>query len=117
MPDTRPGMASQPKCPISFGRLLSQALRMRRQSRCNEAGLGARRRLRGRVLVDVAALEQIVEAADAIPAIAIGFHQERMPAAAVGAAVILVEQVDQQLSGVAGQSDSKRDLARLLTEI
>ena len=38
--------------------------------------------------VDVAALEQIIEPADAVPAIAVGFEQQRVPATVVGAAVI-----------------------------
>ena len=73
--------------------------------------------LAGGIGIDVAALQQIVEAADAIPAIAVAFQQQRVPAALVGVAVIFGQQIDQKLAGLAGKPDRKRKLARLLVEI
>src|SRR5580704_18427410 len=73
--------------------------------------------MRLRVRIDVAALEEIIEPADAVPAISIAFHHQPVAAAFVGAAVILAQKIDQQLAGFAGQPDRKRDLARLLIEI
>src|SRR5579871_735692 len=70
-----------------------------------------------RLVIDVAASEQIIEPADAIPAIAVAFHQHLVPAAIVGAAVVLVEQIDQQLAGLAAYAARKRQLARRLIEI
>jgi hypothetical protein len=61
--------------------------------------------------VDIAALEQIIEPADAIPAVAIAFHQKPVPAAFVGMAVVLAQQVDQQFSGIAGNPYGESDLA------
>ena len=60
------------------------------------------RRLSRRISVDIAALEKIVESSDAIPAIAVAFHQERVPAEFIGMAVVLAEQIDQKFSGFAG---------------
>ena len=49
----------------------------------------------GRLGVDVAALQQIIQPADAVPAIAIGFDHQRVLAAVVGLAVVFRQQVDQ----------------------
>src|SRR5260370_22951110 len=50
--------------------------------------------------VDVAALQQIVEASDAVPAVSGGFEQERVLAALIGLAVIFRQQVDQKFSSI-----------------
>jgi hypothetical protein len=66
--------------------------------------------------VDVAAFQEIVEATDAIPTVSVSFEQQRMPVAFVGAAVVLGQQVDQELASFAGKTDGERDLARLPRE-
>src|SRR5712671_6926343 len=53
--------------------------------------------LAGGVGVDIAALEQIVEASDAVPAVSVGFEQQRMLAALIGLAVVFRQQVDQKI--------------------
>src|ERR1700689_253570 len=72
--------------------------------------------LAGRIDVDVAALEQIVEASDAIPAVAIALDHQPVPAALVGMTVILRQEVDQQLACVSREPGRKRNLPRLLIE-
>ena len=47
--------------------------------------------LAGRVGIDVAAFEQIIEASDAIPAISVGFEKQRMLAALVDLAAIALK--------------------------
>ena len=47
---------------------------------------------------DAPALEQIVETADSVPAITIGFDHQPVLAVFAGMAVIFREQVDQQLA-------------------
>src|ERR1700686_666007 len=69
-----------------------------------------------RVGVDVGAFEQIVETADAIPAISVGFEQQRVLAGLIGLAVVFRQQVDQKLAGVAGETGCKRVIPRLLIE-
>ncbi len=73
--------------------------------------------LPGSIGIDIAALQQIIEAADAVPAVAIGLEQQRVPAALVGAAVVLGQEIDQQLAGFTRKSDGERDLARLLVQV
>src|SRR5688572_19527942 len=53
----------------------------------------------GRFGVYVAPFEQVVEAADAIPAIRVAFEHQAMFAVCVRAAVIFGQQVDQKLAG------------------
>ena len=65
-------------------------------------------------LVDVAALEQIVEPADAVPAIAVG-SSRAVPAVAPGTAVILGEQVDQQIVRFVFQPDREISISRGLS--
>ena len=54
--------------------------------------------------IDVAAFQQIVEAADAVPAITVGFQQHLVPALFAGFAVVFRQQVDQVVTGVAGNT-------------
>ncbi len=49
-----------------------------------------------RIRVDIAPLEQIIEAADAVPAIAIGLEHQSVPAAVVGVAVVFGEPTERQ---------------------
>ena len=65
-----------------------------------------------RVGIDVAALQQIVEAADAVPAVAVGFQQQRVPAALVGAAVVLRQQIDQQACRLRRGSPTANEISR-----
>jgi hypothetical protein len=58
------------------------------------------------------ALEQIVEPADAIPAIAVVLRKQDMLAAPTGTAVVLGQQVDQELADVAIESEISREKAR-----
>src|SRR3954453_20856337 len=69
------------------------------------------------VHVDVAALQEIIETADAVPAIAVGLEQQFVAAALVGLAVVFREQVHKRLAGLAGNSHAKREFARLLIEV
>ncbi len=54
------------------------------------------RGLAGRIRVDIAPLEQIIEPADAVPAIAIGLEHQSVPAAVVGVAVVFGEQTERR---------------------
>src|SRR5215204_3433665 len=67
-------------------------------------------------LVDFGPSQQVVEAADAVPAVAVGFDHQPVLALVVAMAVVLGEQVHQLLA-VLGvlvvETDRKRDLARL----
>src|SRR6266511_4902675 len=65
----------------------------------------------------IAALEQIVEPADPIPAIAVSLEADAMLAALAGAAVLAREQIDQELSLLAGKPGRELHLARLAGEI
>ncbi len=67
--------------------------------------------------VDVAALQQIVEASDAIPAISVGFEDEPVLAPLNGPAMVFRQQVDQELGGLSGKANCKRDLPRFRIEI
>src|SRR2546429_9041928 len=67
--------------------------------------------------VDVAALQEIVEASYAIPAISVGFEDESVPAALVGPAVVFRQQINQELAGLSGEAGCKRDLPRFRIEI
>jgi len=73
--------------------------------------------LAGYLGVEVAALQEIIEAADAVPTVSVSVEEQHMPAAFVGGAVILGQQVDQELAGFAGKADGERDLARFLVKI
>src|SRR5437879_3912176 len=70
--------------------------------------------------VDLAAPQEIVQPADPIPPITIGLDHEAMLAALVGAAVILGQEIDQELA-VFGilfvQADGESDLMRLCIEV
>src|SRR5882762_3102950 len=101
MPDRRSSMA----------RWWSRQIDHRRGCSGRVAGLACR------VGVDVAALQQIVEASDPVPTIGIRFQHQRVLAALVGLAVVFRQQVDQQLAGVAGKPDRERNLPRLLVEM
>ena len=57
--------------------------------------------LAGYLGVEVAALQEIIEAADAVPTVSVSVEEQLMPAAFVGGAVILGQQVDQELAGIA----------------
>ena len=62
---------------------------------------------------DFAALQEVVEPADAVPAIAIGFEQDAMPAAVVRLAVVFGQQVYEQLARWSASAPTSRDdLAR-----
>src|SRR5258706_12833085 len=58
----------------------------------------------GDVGVDVAALQQIIEASDAVPAVSVSFEQQRVLAAFIGPTVIFRQQVDQKLCRISGKS-------------
>src|ERR1700687_4034971 len=94
--------------PLSRGRLVEKVRASRSRRMFSLAG-GVDR--------DVAAPEQIIEAADAIPSVAIGFEQQPVLAALIGVAVVFRQQVDQEFAAVSRQADRKRDLARLPIEI
>ena len=53
-------------------------------------------RLARRIRIDIAPLEQIIEATDAVPAIAIGLEHQSVPAAVVGVAVVFGEQTERR---------------------
>ena len=55
----------------------------------------------GCIRVDVAALEKIIESADTIPAVAIAFHQKPVPAARAGSAMVLRQEIDEEIIGFA----------------
>src|SRR5437763_398166 len=65
---------------------------------------------------ELGALEQIVEPADAVPAIAIRLEHDAVPSF-LGFAVIGGQQIDQQIRVVSLQPDRKFDLARLAGKI
>ncbi len=67
--------------------------------------------------VDIASLQQIVQPADAIPAITVGLQHQRVPAARVGVAVVFRKQVDQELSRVTGKPGGECDFTRRVVEI
>src|SRR5690348_10012025 len=71
----------------------------------------------GCVSLDVATLQEIVEAADPVPSIAVTFQHQRVLAALIRATVILAQQIDQKLAGLTGNPDRKGKFARLLLEI
>src|SRR3954452_3978661 len=66
---------------------------------------------------ELAALEQIVEAADAVPSVAIGFEADAMLAAIVRLAVIGCQQVDELIRAVPLEAGRELHLARRVTEI
>src|SRR5262245_33079597 len=68
--------------------------------------------LAGRSHVDLAALEQIIESAHAIPAICECVEQEMMAAVLARAAVVLGQQINQQSGRFIVQPDVEADLAR-----
>src|ERR1019366_9618068 len=68
--------------------------------------------LASRIGIDVAALQQIIQAAHTVPAVSVSFEHEPVLAAVVGLAVVFRQQVDQKLAGVSGKAGSKRDLPR-----
>ena len=53
-------------------------------------------------LIGLGATQQIIQSADAKPAVAIALDDQPMLAALVGAAVVLAQEIDQQLAGFAG---------------
>ena len=65
---------------------------------------------------DHAALEEVVEAANAVPAIAIGFEQQGVTALCVGVAVIVGEQVDELAAGSIACHD-EADFAGFAAEV
>src|ERR1700757_4375339 len=74
-------------------------------------------RFAGCIPVDVAALQQIIQSTNAIPAIAVALYHERVSPAFVRVAVVFAQQVYQQLSCVAAKPDGESNLARVLIEI
>src|SRR5262249_55375408 len=68
-------------------------------------------------IVDVGALEQIIEAADPVPAIAVRLEQDMVLSVLAGGAVVLGEQVDQPIVGPLAQADGKTGLTRPVREI
>src|ERR1700682_3254938 len=78
-----------------------------------EFDLGRMTGLARGVGVDVAALQQIGEASDRVPAISVGFEQEHVLAVLIGPTVIFRQQVDQKLCRISGKPDRARDLPRL----
>src|SRR3954468_13996987 len=66
---------------------------------------------------ELAALEQIVEAADAVPSVAIGFETDAMLSAIVRLAVIGRQQVDELIRAVPLEAGRELHLARRVTEI
>src|SRR5512144_407537 len=67
--------------------------------------------------VDLAAAEEIIQAADAVPAIAMRFDDEPMLAVLVAVAVFVAQEVDQHPAVLALDADAERDLLRLGGEI
>ena len=61
----------------------------------------------GAIEVDVAALQQIIQPADAVPAITVGFQYQPVLAVVTGLAVVFRQQVDQQLAGISRKPHSK----------
>src|SRR6185436_18856908 len=59
--------------------------------------------------IDVAAFQQVIQSATAIPAIAVGLQHQRVLAVLAGAAVIFREQVDQELALLALEADREGD--------
>jgi len=70
-----------------------------------------------RVGTDVAALQEIVQASDPIPAISVAFDDQSVAAALIRLAVILRQQIDEKLAGVARKARCERDFARFFIEI
>src|SRR5262245_32882618 len=68
-------------------------------------------------VVDLAAAKQVVQPADPVPAIPVAFDHHAMAAAVVGTAVILGQEVDQQLAVLRLDPDGETDLARLGVEV
>jgi hypothetical protein len=52
------------------------------------------------LLLDVATPKQIIQTADAVPAVSIGLHQEPMLPFLIGAAVLFGQEIDQQVTVV-----------------
>src|SRR5258705_12203205 len=73
--------------------------------------------LAGGIGIDVAAFQEVVEAADPIPSVAVAFQHQRVSVPLISVAVILGQQIDQKLAGLAGKPGSKRKLPWLLVEI
>src|ERR1700738_1844976 len=65
----------------------------------------------------VGALEEVVEAADAEPAVAVGFEEDAVTAAFLGAAVLIGEQVDERAVIVVGSGEREADLLRIGGEV
>jgi hypothetical protein len=57
--------------------------------------------------VDVAALQQIIQSSDTVPAISVAFDHEPVLATLVGPAVVLGKQIDQKPAGRAFYADIK----------
>jgi hypothetical protein len=49
------------------------------------------------LLVDIAAFEQIIQSAGAIPAVAVGLQQQMVPAVIAHLAVIVRQEIDEQV--------------------
>jgi hypothetical protein len=56
-----------------------------------------------RIRIDLAALQEIIESAGAIPAVSVSLDQQRVPAVLVGAAVIFGQEIDEELAGLAAR--------------
>src|SRR3982074_555290 len=70
-------------------------------------------------LIDIAPPQQIIHAADAVPAVAVGFDHHVVLAVRAGATVVLRQEVDQQVAvlRLALQADREGDLVRLGVEV
>src|SRR6266542_6717067 len=67
--------------------------------------------------VDIAALEQIIQAPDAIPAIAVWLQHQPVLAVVARMAVIVRQEIDEQAAALAFQPGRKGDLTRTGIEI
>ena len=65
--------------------------------------------LAGGIGIDVAAFQEVVEAADPIPSVAVAFQHQRVSVPLISVAVILGQQIDQKLAGLAGKPGSKEN--------
>src|SRR5206468_1939743 len=74
-------------------------LAMTKRRRNSSISTSPRTLVTPRRLVDIAALQQIIQSADAVPAIAVGLQHDAVLAAFVGVAVVFCEQIYEVLAG------------------
>src|SRR3954451_21298870 len=67
--------------------------------------------------IDLRTFEEVIQTADAVPAIAVRVEQDVMPAVVACSAVILAQRVHEQPAALAVYPGEERDLPRLRVKV